>query len=119
MGMKVKDEKKGKKRIFVGALMTALISVVAIFGIGASSSSGADADYMSKEELEAAKNEGDLSTDELVAQFYDWYGYLPDTEEEDYNFLNNSLYADYDGEKYEDVYYDPDADDEAIAAIPR
>ena len=97
----------GKKRCPGKILIPALISFVVFSSVGFYIP-GQDTDFISIQEQEAADAEEELSTDEIVKQFYEWYGYLPDEDSGDevYNFLSNTLHSDYNKDEYEDEYAD-------------
>ena len=101
-----------KKRCLGQILILALISFVIFSGVGFYIP-GEETDFISIQEQEAADSEEELSTDEIVKQFYEWYGYLPDENSGDevYNFLSNTLHSDYSKDDYEDEYADSEDDD--------
>lgn len=99
--------KKGSVSKIIAA---SLISLISMPGLGFSAPKK-NQSGMSKQEIEAAEAEEDLSTDEIVDAFYEWYGYIPDKNDDKtaYNFLSNDLYSDYDDGNYEICYYDDNA----------
>lgn len=102
-----------KKKRIGKILVPALISFVIFSGMGFYIP-GEETDFISIQEQEAADAEEELSTDEIVKQFYEWYGYLPDENDggEVYNFLANTLHSDYSKDDYEDEYADSEDDDD-------
>ncbi len=64
-----------------------------------------DTEYISEEEQNAAQSEDDVNMDDLISAFFDWYGYIPE-DDDSYNFMDNTAYADYDYDYYDDYYDD-------------
>ncbi|MBO4858394.1 MAG: C40 family peptidase [Treponema sp.] len=62
-------------------------------------------DYISDEEQSIADSEEDAMLDDLIDLFFDWYGFIPE-DDDSYNFMDNSAYADYDYDDYYDNYDD-------------
>ena len=60
-----------------------------------------DEDYISDQEAMAAKEEDDVSLDELIDLFFDWYGYVPEEDTKDYNFQNEKQYEEYSEANYQ------------------
>ena len=103
-------KKKKKKKGCISRLISLVVVVVIVFVV-ADILLDDDTEYISDQERGMAEDMEDLSLDELIDLFYEWYGYLPDDEEELYNFQHNEMYADYDADDY-DNYDSSDADDD-------
>ena len=68
-----------------------------------------DTEYISEEERTSEADVEDVELEEMLDIFFDWYGYLPDDEEELYHFMEEEVYADYDYDDYEyDEEYESD-----------
>lgn len=103
--MKNSGEKKKKSLLFriikIAAIVFVLFFLLDVF------LDDDDTEYISEQEQMLAARAPKASQDEMLNMFYDWYGFLPDDEYDDYYFMDDDYY-DYDfddyGYDYDDFY---------------
>ena len=88
-----KNKEKKKKSCLGRIIKWGFISCVVLFLLWVWVDD--DEEYISEQEKMAANEEDDVSLDELIDLFFDWYGYVPDDEEENYNFQKEKQYQEY------------------------
>lgn len=93
-GKKNKDEQPKKKKGCLRRIISFFVTCFVLCAIAGFLFLD-ESEYISDEELSAAKNEEEVSIDDLLDLIYDWYGYIPDDYDE-YNFSDNDYYDDYD-----------------------